>query len=76
MALDRARWAVPGRAPTALGTIVTSSARPKNRRSTFRQSGCGSIAITFAPSLRHARTRLPTWAPMSKPMSPGPRNSL
>ena len=44
-------------------------------RSTRRQSGCGSTAITVAPSRRQARTRLPTCAPMSNPSEPGPRNS-
>ena len=36
------------------------------------KSGCGSTATTRAPSARQARTRLPTCAPTSKPMSPGP----
>jgi hypothetical protein len=75
VAVEMPSRAVPGRAPSAWGRIVTPSSRPKNSRRMRVKSGCGSTAITRAPSARQARTRLPTCAPTSIPMSPGPRNA-
>ena len=60
VAVEMPSRAVPGSAPSALGTIVTSPSRPKNSRRMRAKSGCGSTAITRAPNARQARTRLPT----------------
>ena len=62
-------------APTATG-------HDRDAAVTTEEAGAGRAGSPAAarprpparPAVRQARTRLPTWAPRSKPTSPGPRN--